>query len=237
MDQPPFMCWHCSEKCTSFTSVINHTITFHYSKELKYRYLKLDQKSGKAVYATKKFQRSIIPSEIYKQGCKIHVSEDQKLIIEEKKKTDSTTCTATEKSQSDKEVLAQTDISKSEEITRLENLAPAVAECMKSEGHLHTWLTFHEMIKDKTFPMDNICFKLFMDVVRFLGNSNTSSMRYSKEVKSFWTAGFRLFRGRFLRFMGGQKSGGQLVDGCSMKTLRLLFFSFCVQCLRDGGYM
>ena len=31
-------------------------------------------------------------------------------------------------------------------------------------------------------------------------------MRYSKETTPFWSLGYKLFKGKFLRFMGGQKS-------------------------------
>ena len=38
-------------------------------------------------------------------------------------------------------------------------------------------------------------------------------MRFSAEVKEFWTVGMSLFHARFIRFIGGFKSLGLLTDG------------------------
>ena len=49
---------------------------------------------------------------------------------------------------------------------------------------------------------------------RKLSFSNTSTaMKYNETVKKFWWAGAKLFHGKFLRFMGGPKNIGQIVDG------------------------
>jgi hypothetical protein len=56
-----------------------------------------------------------------------------------------------------------------------------------------------------------------MDVCMFLSLENTSSMRYSDKVKEFWKIEFKLFHGKWLRFMGGPKHRGQL----------LLYLYFC----------
>ena len=37
-------------------------------------------------------------------------------------------------------------------------------------------------------------------------------MRYSDQTKAFWKLGWRLFSGRFLNFMGGYKSHGDVVQ-------------------------
>lgn len=110
-----------------------------------------------------------------------------------------------------------------EDIALLRSLAPYVAECMKSFGCLKPWIQFHQMVSEGTFPMNNICFQLFLDVVRFFGTQSTIEMRYSNEVKRFWMTGFRLFHGRFLRFMGGPKNAGQLIKGVQKEvgTIRL----------------
>ena len=56
-----------------------------------------------------------------------------------------------------------------------------------------------------------------MDVCKFLTLENTSQMRYSERVKQFWRIGFKIFHGKWLRFMGGPKHRGQLVTGQSSK--------------------
>ena len=87
---------------------------------------------------------------------------------------------------------------------------------MQESGYLPTWVQFHELISKQQFPMDNISFRLFLDVVKFMTTSSTTHMRNSPQVKQFWLAGYKLFHGRFLRFMSGPKSLGQAVQDESM---------------------
>ena len=95
------------------------------------------------------------------------------------------------------------------------DIMPEVMQCVKDAGYLPMWIKFHEMVCDHTFPMEDICFGLFIGVVRFVGNTNTlqSQMRYTEDVKTFWATGYKLFHGRFLRFMSGPKSFGQVAKG------------------------
>lgn len=65
--------------------------------------------------------------------------------------------------------------------------------------------------------MNNIAFLLLLDVVRFYKLENTTHMRYRDETRLFWRTGFQMFHGRFLRFMGGPKSQGQITDHSGMK--------------------
>ena len=65
------------------------------------------------------------------------------------------------------------------------------------------------MIADGTFPLDNIAFQIFLDVAEWFGLENTVAMWYSPNVVKFWRIGYRLFHGKFLRFMGGYKNLGQ----------------------------
>ena len=46
---------------------------------------------------------------------------------------------------------------------------------------------------------------------------NSSAMRYSDKVKQFWRIGYKLFHGKWLRFMGGPKRRGQVVVGNTEK--------------------
>ena len=52
-----------------------------------------------------------------------------------------------------------------------------------------------KMIKDGTLPFDIIAHDLFVDVVL--------------KVKRFWSAGYKLFNERFVRYMGGYKNKGE----------------------------
>ncbi|KAK7092212.1 hypothetical protein V1264_008000 [Littorina saxatilis] len=44
------------------------------------------------------------------------------------------------------------------------------------------------------------------------------SMRYSPDVKLWWRTGYKLFHGKFIRFMGGPKHHGQLLEGTAVDS-------------------
>ena len=46
------------------------------------------------------------------------------------------------------------------------------------------------------------------DVVQWYDLDHPGLMRYSHRVKSFWNIGYKLFKERFVRFMGGYKNQG-----------------------------
>ena len=50
-----------------------------------------------------------------------------------------------------------------------------------------------------------------MDVVKFLSTTNTVNMRYTKSVKQFWRLGYKIFKMKFVSFMGGYKNQGKVV--------------------------
>ncbi|KAL5011712.1 hypothetical protein ScPMuIL_010263 [Solemya velum] len=90
---------------------------------------------------------------------------------------------------------------------------PLVIENLKKHGQFEIWKKFHEMLSENRFPMDNIAYLLFLDVVKWFGHENVVSMRYDEQVTKFWRIGYRLFHGRFLRFMSGPKHKGQVIFG------------------------
>lgn len=70
------------------------------------------------------------------------------------------------------------------------------------------------MVPTKNFPLDNIAFLLFLDIVDRYDILTTSEMRYIRpETKQFWEVGYRLFKGKFLRFMAGPKNTGNVTEG------------------------
>ncbi|KAH3866841.1 hypothetical protein DPMN_029964 [Dreissena polymorpha] len=52
---------------------------------------------------------------------------------------------------------------------------------------------------------------LFSEVVQWFECSSTTQMRYSKDSKTFWKLGNRMFGERFSNFMGGPKSQGEAI--------------------------
>ena len=104
--------------------------------------------------------------------------------------------------------------SHSEDMVELKEIMPAVLEHLRENGHLQSYTKWCHLIAENKFLMDNICFLLFLDIVQWFSKSTTSEMRYIRsETRRFWEVGYRLFKGKFLRFMSGPRSYGQITDG------------------------
>ena len=74
-------------------------------------------------------------------------------------------------------------------------------------------ITLLELIVDDKFPLNNICFWLFLDVVNWFSLENSCTMSYSPDIKLFWCTAEQLFHGKFQRFMTGLKHSGQHKEG------------------------
>lgn len=94
----------------------------------------------------------------------------------------------------------------------INSLLPTVIEEIKRSGKIEEYVASHRLVSVKKFPLNNIAYLLFLDVVRWFAlEHSTSQMRYSDEVKLFWRKGLRLFHGRFLRFMSGPKNSEDIL--------------------------
>ena len=78
---------------------------------------------------------------------------------------------------------------------------------------------FCQEVTEKRFPMQNIAFLLWLEVVKWYHQETTSGMRYMDETKKFWKLGWQHFGGRFIRFMSGFKNTTQVVSGENSKGL------------------
>ena len=68
------------------------------------------------------------------------------------------------------------------------------------------------MLALASFPMDNIAFLLFLDVVKWHNSESTTLMRYEcSAINKFWRIGYKMFHGKWLRFMSGPKNKGDIV--------------------------
>ena len=52
-------------------------------------------------------------------------------------------------------------------------------------------------------PTENLAYKLFNDMLHLYSTSDNRSKRYSESTKKCWAIGYKLFKGRFVRFMSG----------------------------------
>ncbi|KAH3877271.1 hypothetical protein DPMN_001134 [Dreissena polymorpha] len=68
--------------------------------------------------------------------------------------------------------------------SKLRSLIPTVAkELSQMEGHEKNLFNFFELVANKQFPLDNIAYLLWIDVVKWYSNSSTTQMRYGKTVQ------------------------------------------------------
>lgn len=63
---------------------------------------------------------------------------------------------------------------------------PIVVDKLQELGMIELWKTFYTMLSNGTFPVDNIAFLLFLDVLKWYGKSKTLAMRYDETVCKFW---------------------------------------------------
>jgi hypothetical protein len=176
--------------------VIEHCIHEHQQKELKYAFRQLNEQTGKPGYIKKCFD--VTPQEIKRKGQCINVNDNHTITINEDRD-----CAGD----------SETNTKLSKQVEYLTSLLPSVVEAFDNAGFLDTFISFFQLVSEKQFPMDNISFRLFLDVVHYFSIQSTTSMTYSEASKMFWRTGWKLFHGKFLRFMSGPKNQGQIVDG------------------------
>ena len=93
--------------------------------------------------------------------------------------------------------------SESIEVNDMIDLLPNVLKSLEDVGQKESFLKFMGLIASETFPLHNICYLLFLDIVEWFSCDSTTHMRYGHEIVKFWQIGYRLFHGKFLRFMSG----------------------------------
>ena len=74
------------------------------------------------------------------------------------------------------------------------------------------WLKFNKLLAKNNFPTNNIAYLLFSDIVNFFSLDSPYSIQYHSETKQFWSLGYKIFKGKFLRFMGGDKISSRTSD-------------------------
>ena len=110
--------------------------------------------------------------------------------------------------------------SESIEINDMIDLLPKILKSLEDAGQKESFLKFMGLLAFGTFPLHNICYLLFLDIVEWFSCDSTTHMRYGHETVKFWQIGYRLFHGKFFRFMSGIRNFGQVLDG----TLERDFF-------------
>ena len=76
------------------------------------------------------------------------------------------------------------------------------------------WVKFTTSLAMAKLPEENIAYLLFKEVLDYYNASDARSMRYSDETKLFWTLGYKIFKGKWLRFMKGGSKTQTEKDNC-----------------------
>ena len=88
----------------------------------------------------------------------------------------------------------------------------------KINSDLYDFLNLMTMLSTGEFDVENIIFQLLLERIRFQACSNTTSMRYRNVTKLFWSVVYRLCKGVGVKFFGGEKNWGQVVNKQSLKS-------------------
>ena len=168
-----YVCIYCQENLPSFSEILTHVIESHSEQTLRF-----SQKDG-ANIKVKNFK--IIPEICRQQGRSITVNKTRETIHISRCNTvaKDSPCGKVSKptdndSIDDIEVDKSEDLSllvddKDEEYTEIVSSIPTVIDELKRAGKLTEYISFHKPVSDGKFPLDNLAFLLFLDVVRWFG--------------------------------------------------------------------
>ena len=104
-----------------------------------------------------------------------------------------------------------------EYIQEVVSLLPAVLKELQKIGQQNVVKDFFKLVCDGKFPMNNILFLLWTEVVQWFTLENSSKMIYMDQTKNFWKLGMRHFGGKFVRYMTGFKNTSDIVFEAATK--------------------
>ena len=85
---------------------------------------------------------------------------------------------------------------------------PAVCEffCEHDQLHRTRFIQHLQLLEYKEFPMENICYLVFLILIENLSLDDTGRMEYSPATKRFWYVGYKLFHYKLISFFKGETS-------------------------------
>ena len=213
------MCGWCSFR-DDLAGIVNHISDEHPCEDLKYRRKVLSALTGSMVWQS--YVVPIKPNVLEMEGKFIEIDNDSGVIniVCETYMTpgNSPAHKQLKRGSSEEKVLRKSlfpeGVDDDEQYAypvpsiedKLMALFSSVIQELKSNDQMKNWEMLLTLVGKGGFPFHNIAYQLFMDVVQFLSLDNTCAMRYSDTVKRFWATGYRLFHGKFLRFLSGVKN-------------------------------
>ena len=104
-----------------------------------------------------------------------------------------------------------------EYVNEVVSLLPDVLTELRKTGLENVILDFFKLVCDGKFPINNISFLLWTEVVQRFKLENTSKMRYMDQTKTFWKLRMRHFGGKIVRYMTGFKNTFDIVFEAATK--------------------
>ena len=94
---------------------------------------------------------------------------------------------------------------------------PTVCEFLYEKDDIHTrrFIQYLQLLENKQFPMNNICYMTFLYIIEFLSLSS-DRMQYSEATKIFWYVGYKQFHNKLINILKGKAHDGDDVDKSTM---------------------
>lgn len=200
MECDNYICHYCVSPFFIYEKLIDHLCQRHPEQDIKYRQKELNHETGKFGYQTKLYPNcrpgdKTITVTADKRLCILNADRTKRKKVNTPKKVCSSAMILSESSSED-EICEQdmdfqfenldinldkeeNDIS--EDLELLVKLMPAVVKSLKEHNQLSTYVKWCKLIKDGRFPLNNICYMLFLDLVEWFEKPNTSQMRYFQD--------------------------------------------------------
>ena len=92
-------------------------------------------------------------------------------------------------------------------ISLLHELAPGVCKFLSSQDPIHAtrFLSFLHLLSDGSFPIDNICYQIFCDLIQWLSLDDKRQMIYSADVKKILVYMLSLIQGEMAHILPWRK--------------------------------
>jgi hypothetical protein len=198
-----FICKECSEQKDNFKNIVNHHIESHPFNEIQIVEEILCESTGK--FTSRLLSFNLTPSVI--EGTHEIVPTDLTILLQPLRQNNQSKQNCHKKSAQSADIhfkntavtnTTSSGVEHDHEKEGMANLLGSATGTLKKYNCLKEFMDFLHLLKNDLFPMNNIAFQLFLDVVRFLSLKTSSEMRYSPDVKLFWKTGLQLFHGKFL---------------------------------------
>ena len=197
---PEYFCGDCPFE-GGFGEVANHRISHHKDAVFSFNRRVLSDESGKISRVAIDYK--YIPRDVENHGYTLKIDEEKSTVhivksdlkLEKGTQTDHTTedrCVGT-----------------SDDCTTVENelwqLLPDVCQFLAEVDAIHSTrlVQYMRLLSDRTFPMTNISYRVFLDLVQWHSLSDHTQMRYHPRVLQFWATCKTLFHTQMLEFMRG----------------------------------